>query len=81
MMNRYWFPQKTRGYGAGVPYDWRGWALIAGYLGATYLALLPGAYAARLLVPGVIAIAALTAVFVKFVASKTEGGFTWRWDR
>ena len=81
-MNDYWFRPKERGIGAGVPINWKGWALFAGYL-ASILAV-PTAFELVLgheaSVPDrAIAVAALSIPFLYIAWRKTEGG--WRWRR
>jgi hypothetical protein len=49
-MSDYWFRPKQRGIGAGVPLNWKGWALFAAYIG-TILAV-PSIYEASLGYPG-----------------------------
>ena len=81
-MSNYWFRPKEKGIGAGVPTNWKGWALFLAYL-ASILAVptafelvlgYPGSVLARLL-----AVAAISVPFLYVAWKKTEGG--WRWRR
>jgi hypothetical protein len=75
----YWFRPKRRGYGAGRPVAWQGWALTGGY---TLIAAASGAF---LLPVSAIGFAAVmigaTAAFLLISARKTEGGWRWRCGR
>ena len=79
-MARYWFRQKTFGYGA-TPSTWQGWALtIAGCLGLFAVVLLGPAIRdnslrALWMVLGSAAVAVPTTLIAYF---KTEGGWRWR---
>jgi len=80
-MNEYWFRPKERGIGAGVPLNWKGWALFAAYLGA--ILAVPSAWELYLGYPGSVALRILgvVAVSVPFLLvawKKTEGGWRWR---
>lgn len=70
----YWFAQKRFGYGA-VPVTWQGWLTTL-----VYLVLIA---AIALEVPGHVLKAGLmlplSAVYIYFIWTKTEGGFRWRW--
>ncbi|HXJ02268.1 MAG TPA: hypothetical protein VNH44_13680 [Micropepsaceae bacterium] len=81
-MTEYWFRPKQRGIGAGVPLNWKGWALFAAYLG-TILAV-PSIYELYLGYPGtpvlrVLGVVAISIPFLVIAWKKTEGG--WRWRR
>ena len=34
---RFWFPQKTYGWGWGLPVRWQGWVVLVGYLALQYV--------------------------------------------
>jgi hypothetical protein len=80
-MSEFWFRPKERGIGAGVPLNWKGWALFAAYIGA--ILAVPSIYEAYLGYPGTILLRILGVVAISvpflFVAwKKTEGGWRWR---
>ena len=81
-MSDYWFRPKQRGIGAGVPLNWKGWALFAAYIG-TILAV-PSMYEAWLGYPGtpllrILGVVAISVPYLLLAWRKTEGG--WRWRR
>lgn len=72
----YWFAQKRFGYGA-VPVTWQGWLTTLAYLVmiAAIALEVPGDFLkAGLMLP-------LSAVYIYFIWTKTDGGFAWRWGR
>jgi hypothetical protein len=79
-MPRYWFRQKSFGYGA-TPNSWQGWALTV-----TGLLLLFGVVAFAPAIRDnilraawlVIGIPAVTGPFVALAHARTEGGWRWR---
>jgi len=80
-MTEYWFRPKQRGIGAGVPLNWKGWALFAAYLGS--IVAVPAACQFVLGYPGSVFLRFLAVVGVSvpflFIAwKKTEGGWRWR---
>jgi hypothetical protein len=81
-MAEYWFKPKQRGFGAGVPISWKGWALFVAYVAAIlavpfFLQLLIGYEGS---VPLRLAcVAAISVPFLIVAWKKTEGG--WRWRR
>ncbi len=80
-MSDYWFRPKERGIGAGVPLNWKGWALFAAYVAA--ILLVPSAYELYLGYPGTVMlrVAGVVAVSIPFLLiawKKTEGGWRWR---
>ena len=80
-MTEYWFRPKQRGIGAGVPLNWKGWALFAAYLGS--IVAVPTACQLVLGYPGSVPlrIAAVALISVPFLLTawrKTEGGWHWR---
>ena len=77
-----WFLPKRYGYGAGLPIAWQGWALLAGYSLVLVMCGLLVAWDAEV---GALAALALfvpaTAALLYIAASKTRGGWRWRWGR
>ena len=79
-MTEYWFQQKRRGYGAGLPIHWKGWVALGLYVG-TILAMplifgalrIPDAFLYR-----VISLIVLSVPFFYLAWKKTEGGWRWR---
>ena len=81
-MSDYWFKPKQRGIGAGVPLNWKGWALFGAFVGAILavpfgLRLAIGYEGSPLLRIAVVAI--ISVPFLWLAWKKTEGG--WRWRR
>ena len=81
-MSEYWFRPKQRGIGAGVPLNWKGWALFAAYIGA--ILSVPSIYEASLGYPGtpllrILGVVAISVPFLIVAWKKTQGG--WRWRR
>jgi hypothetical protein len=76
MTDRPWFAAKRYGYGASLPITWEGWAAVA---------LTGGAIAASALflrgAPRLVADAAVIAAICALAASRTEGGWRWRFGR
>jgi len=80
-MSEYWFRPKERGIGAGVPLNWKGWALFAAYLGA--ILAVPSAWELYLGYPGsvslrILGVVAVSVPFLLVAWKKTEGGWRWR---
>jgi hypothetical protein len=80
-MTEYWFRPKQRGIGAGVPLNWKGWALFAAYLGSiigvpTACQLMLGYPGSALLRTSVVAL--ISVPFLLVAWKKTEGGWRWR---
>ena len=81
-MTDYWFRQKQYGIGAGVPTNWKGWALFLGYVAA--ILAIPSGF---ILVVGhettvverFMAFVVISVPFLYVAWKKTEGG--WRWRR
>jgi hypothetical protein len=75
-----WFRAKRYGYGAGLPFKWQGWAVVALYalavagigLLSNQDASLPKAAAFGLLL-------IVTGIFIAIVHNRTVGGWKWRW--
>ena len=68
-----WFAPKKFGYGAGLPIEWQGWALLIGYCAAALvmgLALPLFAFIAALIV--------VTIPVLLVARARTEGGWRWR---
>jgi hypothetical protein len=81
-MTEYWFRPKEKGIGAGVPTNWKGWALFLGYIAAilaipTGFVLTVGHEAT--VVERFIAFIVISVPFLYVARKKTEGG--WRWRR
>ena len=81
-MSDYWFKPKQRGIGAGVPLNWKGWALFGAFVGAILavpfgLRLVIGYEGSPLLRIAVVAV--ISVPFLLLAWKKTEGG--WRWRR
>lgn len=81
-MTEYWFRPKERGIGAGVPINWKGWALFLGYVCS--IISIPGAFALVLgheatVIQRAIALVVISVPFLYVAWKKTEGG--WRWRR
>ncbi|WP_324806160.1 hypothetical protein SH584_08065 [Sphingomonas sp. LY29] len=74
-----WFSAKKRGYGAGLPIAWQGWALMVGYM---VVVLGAGLFLADRSVLGFISVIVPATLLFLFVSAKTtRGGWRWRWDR
>lgn len=71
-----WFEPKRRGYGAGLPISWQGWAAMLCYFLILTIAgalVLPRSMAGFLVIT-----TAATAAFLVIAARKTRGGWRWR---
>ncbi len=80
-MSDYWFRPKERGIGAGVPTNWKGWALFLTYLGS--IIAIPSAFELVLghqasVVDRAVALVAISVPFLYVAWKKTEGGWRWR---
>ena len=80
-MTDYWFRPKERGIGAGVPLNWKGWALFGCYI--CCILAVPTLWRLVLGYEGTVLLrimgVALVSVPFLFVAwKKTEGGWHWR---
>jgi hypothetical protein len=75
-MAKPWFAPKRYGYGAGLPISREGWLVLAAFVGGASAASrwLHGA-------PRYAALAVLGGAIVAIGASKTKGGWRWRWGR
>ena len=81
-MTEYWFKHKQRGFGAGVPISWKGWALFAAFVVCIIAVpfVLQRALGYEGSVPLRLAcVAVISAPFLFVAWKKTEGG--WRWRR
>jgi hypothetical protein len=70
-----WFRAKKFGYGAGLPFKWQGWALLAAHVGV----IMGLAFALQdrpLLMLPLVLIAAFAPMPI--YAARTEGGWKWR---
>jgi hypothetical protein len=80
-MAEYWFKQRRRGVGAGVPMHWKGWVVLGLYAGA--IVAMPWVYATYLGIPDqflyrLVGVIVLTVPFLYVVWKKTKGGWRWR---
>lgn len=74
-----WFRAKKFGYGAGLPFKWQGWVVLAFYmLVMTGLGLFADGNRAmpRFVTVGLMLV--VTAIFAVIVRKRTEGGWKWR---
>jgi hypothetical protein len=82
----YWFRPKRYGYGA-TPLNWKGWAAVAVFvvlIVAITLLLVPkwnGAPSVLQFAAWAAVVAVLTAGFVAFCRTKTDGQWSWRWGK
>lgn len=81
-MTEYWFKPKQRGIGAGVPLNWKGWALLVAFVGAIIgvpsgVSLVIGYEGSVVLRAFIVALISIPFLFIAW--KKTEGG--WRWRR
>ena len=73
-----WFRAKSHGYGAGMPFKWQGWALLAAHIAViTGIAM---AVPDRPLLTMILIIGAALAP-LPIYAGRTEGGWRWRWGK
>lgn len=71
-----WFEPKRYGFGSGLPIRWQGWATYLGYAALLGVSV-PLIRRTRL---GFVSIAViLTVALMVICASKTRGGWHWRW--
>jgi hypothetical protein len=80
-MTEYWFRPKERGIGAGVPLNWKGWALFGSYIGC--ILAVPTAWQYVLGYEGtvllrIVSVALVSVPFLYTAWKKTEGGWRWR---
>jgi hypothetical protein len=70
-----WFRAKRFGYGAGLPFKWQGWALLAAHIG-----VITGLAFALQDRPVLMLPMVLIAAFapMPIYAARTEGGWKWR---
>ena len=83
-MTEYWFRPKERGIGAGVPLNWKGWALFGSYVAAilsvpSLFELVQG-YQGTVL-QRVLGVVFISVPFLYVALKKTEGGWRWRKGR
>ena len=80
-----WFAPKRYGYGSGLPIAWQGWIVLL-----TYIVVCTGAaFAVPLIFHGLgtslsatLAIVGVATVIVMIIcATKTDGGWRWRWGK
>ncbi len=80
-MTDYWFRPKERGIGAGVPLNWKGWALFGAYLAS--IVAVPTAWQVIQGYEGsvlqrIIGVTLISVPFLYVAWKKTEGGWHWR---
>ena len=73
----HWFEPKSYGYGAGLPLAWQGWLLCLAYCAVVTLAA--WLLLERTIIGFVAIVVTATAAFLIVCASKTRGGWRWRW--
>ena len=80
-MAKYWFRQKSFGYGA-TPNSWQGWLVIVGSAVAAIAVIIAADFqrddATRFLLIA-IGLPAIVIPTVWIAHAKTEGGWKWRW--
>ncbi|MDZ3832400.1 MAG: hypothetical protein U0S50_11340 [Sphingopyxis sp.] len=71
-----WFRPRARGFGAGLPIAWQGWAMLA-----AHAALLTGLALLLQGRPAMLALLLLAAAFapLPLYRARTEGGWRWQW--
>lgn len=75
-----WFRAKRYGYGAGLPFKWQGWVVVALYASALAgIGLLSKQDATFSKAAAFAILLFVTAIFVVIVHKRTEGGWQWRW--
>jgi ABC-type microcin C transport system permease subunit YejB len=80
-MAKAWFTPKRYGYGSGLPCSWEGWLVLAVYLIAVPLGVVPALrylphWAAMAVWFAYVAV--LTIAFILIAKARTEGGWRWR---
>ena len=74
-----WFRAKKFGYGAGLPFKWQGWAVLAIYalviLGVVLSSHPDGPLPKA---AGLVLMIVATTIFIFVTKSRTEGGWRWR---
>ncbi len=71
-----WFSAKRRGYGAGLPIAWQGWAITLAYIALVFAAAF--LFKDRWL-PLLSIVVLATLLFMLVCARTTKGGWSWRW--
>ena len=75
------FRAKKFGYGAGLPFKWQGWAVLAFYLLAMLgLGLLAERNGANPKIAAVALMLVITTIVLVIARNRTEGGWKWRGD-
>ena len=81
-----WFKPKTHGYGA-TPTTWQGWLVTAVYalvmiaFSVVMLAAPGGQPDVGIVLAWLLMVTVFTTLFCLFIKSKTDGDWTWRWDK
>lgn len=73
---KFWFHAKSYGFGWALPASWKGWVVVALFLGLVLAVALFAPDNAKL--PGVFV---LTVLFIIVVAFKGERPAKWRWGK
>ena len=73
----HWFEPKSYGHGAGLPLTWQAWLLCLVYCAVVTLAA--WLLVERTIIGFVAIVVTATAAFLIVCASKTRGGWRWRW--
>ena len=80
-MTEYWFRPKQRGIGAGVPLNWKGWALFGAYVACIIavpkISQLILGYEGSVL-QRIFGVIVVSVPFLLVAWKKTEGGWHWR---
>ena len=72
-----WFRAKRFGYGAGLPFKWQGWAVLAVYALVIFGVVL-SSHPDGPLPKAVGFMIIVTTIFIFVTKSRTEGGWRWR---
>jgi hypothetical protein len=73
----YWFPTRRYGWGWGVPYSWKGWAVYIGYfLAISAIVWLAPPTRSRPLFLGLLAFASIVLVAICLLKGERP---RWRW--
>ena len=70
-----WFRAKRFGYGAGLPFKWQGWALLASHMALIIGVAFVLANRPLIFIPLTVVLALAP---MPIYAARTEGGWKWR---
>lgn len=70
-----WFRAKRFGYGAGLPFKWQGWVLLASHMALIIGVVMLLADKPLIVVPLILVLALAP---MPIYAARTEGGWKWR---